>query len=44
MTDEELKEYLIQVIGTHYSNYPSCVKWNLKVLYYDKRRGCSSDE
>ena len=38
MSDEEIHEYLIKIIGVNYYNYPKCVEYYLKLLNYRQHR------
>ena len=38
MSDEEIHEYLIKMIGVNYHNYPKCVEYYLKLLNYRQHR------
>ena len=34
MTEKEIHDYLIKMIGVNYHNYPKCVEYYLKILNY----------
>ena len=38
MTDEELHNKLVELLGLNYHNYPQCVEWNLRVIKYIYQR------
>jgi len=38
MTEKEIHEYLVKMIGPNYHNYPKCVEYYLKLLKYRQHR------
>ena len=38
MTDKEIHDYLVKMIGVNYHNYPKCVEYNIKVMKYLNKR------
>ena len=38
MTDKEIHDYLVKMIGVNYHNYPKCVEFYIKLLNYRKHK------
>ena len=38
MTDKEIHDYLVKMIGVNYHNYSKCVEFYLKLLNYRKHK------